>query len=100
MLPGLSSCVEASDHLISCLLNSIPYLGLSGIENLVHHTISKLIKLTTDMRKGNLIKIPYQLVDSFVNWPEISIFYLVDAVHLINNEETVEPKINRFDAHL
>ncbi len=78
-----------------CLISGRPGVGfgfglsLGGIEGLVAQPIGMFVLLAADVTQGHVLEGAAQFVGPIIQGHEAGVFYLVDAVHLVDHELAV-----------
>ena len=66
------------------------------VEGFIDHAIGELVKLAVYVSKGNAAEVLHKASDAFMYWPQFTVFYLIEALHLVYNEHAIEFKVDFF----
>lgn len=78
-----------ADNLAQRYYNTKLTLSLSAlllVERAVNGGICLLVELPRHMTKADFLEPGYHLLDCVMDWPQITIFYLKNALHLVNDQ--------------
>ena len=70
------------------------------IERLIDQPVRQAVEFTPYMREGDFLELGDECLNTFVDWPELPIFYGIYPIHLIYDEHAVGAKVDRTGTQL